>query len=72
MSDQLRDPNLDQLIRVAAVFANSRLELHSLGVDPARPPLVTRELVNGELVWNYGGIKVKMRRIEATSDPPLR
>jgi hypothetical protein len=55
---------LDKQIRVAAVFNNGRLDLHPFGVDPARPPLVTREVVKGELVWNYGPYKVTMRRMD--------
>src|SRR5438093_604749 len=51
-------------IRVAAVFCNGRLELHPLGVDAARPPLVTREIVDGLLVWNYGPFKVTMVRVD--------
>ena len=50
-------------IRVAAVFNHGRLELHPFGIDPERPPLVTREIVGDELVWNYAGIVVTMRRV---------
>jgi len=50
-------------IRVAAVFNGGRLDLHPFGIDPARPPLVTREIVDGQLVWNYAGIVVTMERI---------
>ena len=57
---------LDQQIRVAAVFNNGRLDLHPFGIDPDRPPLVTREIVNGDLVWNYGPIKVTMRRADTS------
>jgi hypothetical protein len=55
----------DQRIRVAALFKNGRLELHPMGVDPSRPPLVTREIVGGEMVWNYGPFRVMMQRIDA-------
>ena len=51
-------------IRVAAVFCNGRLELHPLGVDASRGPLVTREIVDGRLVWNYGPFRVTMVRVE--------
>jgi hypothetical protein len=51
-------------IRVAAVFNDGRLDLHPFGIDPARPPLVTREIVDGKLVWNYAGIVVTMRLID--------
>jgi hypothetical protein len=53
-----------QPIHVAAVFKDGRLDLHPAGYDPARPPLVTRQIVDGELVWNYAGIIVRMRRID--------
>lgn len=55
---------LDQRIRVAAVFNEGRLDLHPFGIDPGRPPLVTREVVNGDMVWNYGPFKMTMRRID--------
>jgi hypothetical protein len=51
-------------IRVAAVFTDGRLDLHPNGYDPARPALVTREVADGVLVWNYGGVTVRMRRID--------
>jgi hypothetical protein len=54
-------------IRVAAVFNGRRLDLHPFGIDPGRPPLVTREIVNGELVWNYAGVVVTMRRIDSAA-----
>ena len=40
--------DFDMEIRVAAVFNGGRLDLHPLGVDPARPPAVTREIVGGK------------------------
>jgi hypothetical protein len=52
-------------IRVAAVFNGQRLDLHPFGVDPSRPPLVTREIVDGVLIWNYAGVVVRMRRVDA-------
>jgi hypothetical protein len=55
--------DLKTTIRVAAVFHDGRLDLHPGGVDPARPPLVTREIVGGELVWNYGIFTVRMRKV---------
>ncbi len=61
--------NLSQKIRVAALFTDGRLELHPFGVDPNRPPLVTREIVNGEMIWNYGPFKVTMRTVDASDDP---
>lgn len=54
--------NLTQKMQVAAVFANGRLDLHPGGIDRARPPLVTREIVGDELVWNYAVFKVTMRK----------
>jgi len=56
--------NTGQQIRVAALFNAGRLDLHPLGVDPARPPLVTREIVDRHMIWNYGPYKVTMRRID--------
>jgi hypothetical protein len=53
-------------IRVAALFTDGRLDLHPFGIDPARPALVTREIVDGELIWNYGAIVVTMRRVDGT------
>lgn len=58
-----------QPIRVAAVFNRGRLDLHPLGIDPNRPPLVTREVINGELIWHYGPFKVSMRRITDSESP---
>ena len=60
------ESDLKTKIRVAAVFNNGRLDLHPFGVDPARPPLVTREVVDGELIWNYAVFKVTMRKVEST------
>ena len=54
-------------VHVAAVFADGRLDLHPDGIDPARPPLVTREVVDGEMVWQYGPLKVVMRRIDGAA-----
>jgi hypothetical protein len=56
--------NFDERIRVAAVFNQGRLDLHPFGVDSGRPPLVTREVIDGELIWHYGPFKVAMRRID--------
>ncbi len=55
--------DLSQNIQVAAVFNHGRLDLHPGGVDPARLPLVTREIVDGELVWNYAVFSVRLRKI---------
>lgn len=60
--DDVAAANLKQRVRVAAAFNNGRLDLHPGGIDPARPPLVTREIVDGELVWNYAGFTVLLRR----------
>lgn len=59
------ESDLTTKIRVAAVFNNGRLDLHPGGVDPARPPLVTREVVDGDLVWNYAVFKVWLRKVES-------
>jgi hypothetical protein len=54
---------LDQRIRVAAVFNGGRLDLHPFGIEADKPPLVTREIVDGTMVWRYGPFKVTMRRV---------
>jgi hypothetical protein len=54
VNDVAGRPNYDQRIKVAAVFNQGRLDLHPFGRDPKRPPLVTREVINGELIWHYG------------------
>jgi len=51
-------------IQVAAVFNAGRLDLHPGGVRDGQPPLVTRELVEGRLVWHYVAAKVTMERID--------
>ncbi|HEY5638911.1 MAG TPA: hypothetical protein VIW01_02570 [Dehalococcoidia bacterium] len=56
-------PNFSQEIRVAALFTDGRLDLHPFGVQPGRPPLVTREVIDGEMIWNYGPFRVTLRRI---------
>jgi len=53
-----------QRIRVAAVFKDGRLDLHPGGVDPGRPALVTREIVNGAMVWCYGPFRVTLQRVD--------
>ena len=58
--NDVMEMNLSQKIRVAAVFREGRLELHPGGMDAARPPLVTREIVDGELLWNYGPFRVRL------------
>ncbi len=52
-------------IKVAAVFADGRLDLYPGGVVAGKPPLVTREIVNGELLLNYVGFKVMLRKVDA-------
>ncbi len=56
---------LDQRIRVAVVFNDGRLDLHPFGVEPGRPALVTREIVDGEMIWHYARFRVTMRRTDA-------
>ena len=63
--DDVMEMNLSQRIQVAAVFRDGRLELHPGGVDAGRPALVTREIVDRELVWNYGAGRVTLRRLGA-------
>ena len=62
--DDVMEMNLSQRIHVAALFKDGRLELHPGGVDPGRPPLVMREIIDGELVWNYAVFKVTLRRVD--------
>jgi len=57
-------PDLTQPIRVAAAFNEGRLDLHPFGVQAGKPPLVTREIVDGMMVWHYGPFKVTMRRVD--------
>lgn len=68
--NDVAEMDLKTRIRVAAVFNGGRLDLHPGGFDPARPPLVTRELVDDELVWHYASFKVTMLRLgdEHTGD----
>ena len=49
-------------IRVAAVFKDGRLDLHPFGYEESRPALVTREIVDGHLIWVYAGTRVVMER----------
>lgn len=55
-------------IQVAAVFKDNRLDLHPFGYDPEKPPLVTREVIDGQLVWNYVGVTVVMERVDGTNE----
>ena len=63
--DDVMEMNLSERIHVAAVFKDGRLELHPGGIDATRPALVTREIVDGELVWNYGAFKVTLRTVDS-------
>lgn len=56
---------LGQRIRVAALFNSGRLELFPFGSEPGRGPFVTREVVDGEMIWKYGPFKVTMQRVNA-------
>lgn len=62
--DDVAEMDLKTRIRVAARFRDGRLELHPFGIHPARPPLVTREIVDGEMVWRYGALTVRLRRLD--------
>jgi hypothetical protein len=62
--DDVAGANLAQKIRVAALFREGRLELYPGGVVEGRPPLVTREVIGGDLVWNYGPFKVTLQRVD--------
>ena len=51
-------------IQVAAVFADGRLDLYPGGVVAGQPALVTRQIVSGgEMLLNYVGFKVMLRRV---------
>jgi hypothetical protein len=63
--NDVMEMDLKTTIHVAAVFKSGRLELHPGGIDPARPPLVTRELVGDELIWNYAVFRVALRKLDA-------
>jgi hypothetical protein len=63
--DDVAAANLDQRMQVAALFCDGRLELHLLGIVAGRPPIVTRELVDGRLLWRYGPFTVTCERVDA-------
>ena len=63
--DDVAEMDLKTRIRVAAVFSDGRLDLHPGGVVEGRPALVTREIVEGEMVWQYAVFTVRCRRVEA-------
>jgi len=60
--------NLDQRISVAAVFKEGRLDLHPFGIQADKPPMVTREILDGMMLWRYGPFKVTMRRVGDVSE----
>lgn len=62
--DDVLERDLTTRIKVAAVFKDGRLDLHPFGIDPARPPLVTREVIDGRLIWNYATFRVTLERID--------
>lgn len=62
--DDVMERDLKTRIKVAAVFNEGRLDLHPFGIDPARPPLVTREVIDGRLIWNYATFRVTLERID--------
>lgn len=66
--NDVADADLSQEIQVAALFASGRLDLHPFGVDPKKPALVTREIVDSQLVWNYGPLKIRLRQVKS-ADP---
>ena len=68
--NDVADANFSQKIQVAALFTDGRLDLHPFGVDANRPAPVTREIVDGELVWFYGPLKVSLRRVEGAGALP--
>jgi hypothetical protein len=62
--DDVAAANLSQRMQVAALFRDGRLELHLGGVVEGRAALVTREVVDGQLVWRYGPFTVRCERID--------
>lgn len=62
--------DLTTKIQVAAVFNDGRLDLHPFGIVEGRPPLVTRQIVDGELVWNYAVFRVFLHRIDVEDGRP--
>ncbi len=66
--NDVMETNLTQKIQVAAVFREGRLELHPGGIVEGRAPLVTREIADGELLWNYGPFRVMLRMAEPTGN----
>lgn len=67
--NDVAEAGLSQKIQVAALFTDGRLDLHPFGVDANRPAPVTREIVDGELVWFYGPLKVRLRQVEGAGAP---
>jgi hypothetical protein len=59
--DDVAEMDLKTRIQVAAVFRDGRLDLHPGGAD--KPALVTREIVDGELLWRYLVFTVRCRRV---------
>ena len=66
--NDVAESGLSQKVQVAALFTDGRLDLHPSGVDSNKPALVTREIVDGELLWNYGPIKVRLRQVDGAGD----
>jgi hypothetical protein len=64
--DDVAEMDLKTRIRVAAVFVDGRLDLHPGGVVEGKPALVTREIVDGELLWQYAVFTVRCRKISAS------
>ena len=61
--DDVAEIDLNTRIRVAAVFDGGRLALYPGGFDPARRPLVTREIIGDELLWQYAVFTVRLRKV---------
>jgi hypothetical protein len=62
--DDVAEIDLKTRIHVAALFHEGRLELYPGGIDAGRKPLVTREIDDGELLWNYAAFVLRLRRVE--------
>ena len=66
--DDVAGADLTTKVQVAALFTDGRLDLHPFGFDPDRPPRVTREVVDGEMIWHFGPFKITMRRAAGSTD----
>ena len=62
--DDVIELDLNTRIRVEVLLNGVLLDLHPGGIEPGRPPLVTREILDGDLVWHYATFTVRMHRVD--------